>query len=117
VAAIDAGTWSSIALAADRTVLAWGYDGIGPTNPAGQPTGGAVTQPTAAAGLGDIDAVGAGYHHFATLRRDGTVHSWGGNSAGQLGDGSTTARQAPVPAVGLTGSVLLAAGGSATYAV
>ena len=44
------------------------------------------------------------------LRADGTVASWGRNDFGQLGDGTTTNRTAPVVASGLTGVTAIAGG-------
>lgn len=42
----------------------------------------------------------AGACHSLALRSDGTAWSWGGNLAGQLGDGSITSRSSPVSVVG-----------------
>ena len=44
------------------------------------------------------------------------VHAWGYNSEGELGDGTTTDRHAPVQVSGLTGAVAIAAGGSHSLA-
>jgi alpha-tubulin suppressor-like RCC1 family protein len=54
-------------------------------------------------GLSDVVAIsmGARLGHALALRRDGTVWAWGYNNAGQLGDGSTSARLAPVQVTGL----------------
>jgi alpha-tubulin suppressor-like RCC1 family protein len=40
----------------------------------------------------------------------GTLLAWGSNSSGQLGDGTTTDRTAPVPVPGLAGVSAIAAG-------
>jgi alpha-tubulin suppressor-like RCC1 family protein len=54
-------------------------------------------------------AAGAG-HSIAVTGNDRTLHAWGRNTAGQLGDGTTTHRTTPVPVPGLTGVHLVAAG-------
>ena len=41
-------------------------------------------------------AVSAGYNYTVAIRKDGTLWAWGGNNYGQLGDGTTTNRAAPV---------------------
>ena len=43
-------------------------------------------------------------------RSDGTVWAWGDNRVGELGDGTTTDRLAPVQVTGLTGVTQVAAG-------
>ncbi|HVT39358.1 MAG TPA: hypothetical protein VHE78_09955 [Gemmatimonadaceae bacterium] len=47
---------------------------------------------------------------FACALKTGTAYCWGANSAGQLGDGTTEARFAPVPVAGAFRFVALAAG-------
>ncbi|WP_309893915.1 DUF6855 family protein [Archangium sp.] len=54
--------------------------------------------------------VAAGYFHALRVNADGTVSAWGNNSQGQLGDGSTTQRHAPVQVVGLTNVESITAG-------
>lgn len=44
------------------------------------------------------------------LKSDGTVHSWGWNAYGQLGDGSSTERLTPVEVSGLTGVIAINSG-------
>jgi hypothetical protein len=44
------------------------------------------------------------------VKSDGTVWAWGGNSSGQLGDGTFTDRVNPVQVSGLSGVVSIAAG-------
>jgi RHS repeat-associated protein len=63
-------------------------------------------------------AVAAGDGHSLALRGDGTVWTWGANFDGQLGDGTTTERHAPVQAAGgLTGITSIAAGANHSLAV
>lgn len=47
--------------------------------------------------LSGVTAIAANTHRSMALRSDGTVVTWGANWAGQLGDGTTTARTVPAP--------------------
>jgi alpha-tubulin suppressor-like RCC1 family protein len=55
-------------------------------------------------------AVSAGGYHTLALKSDGTVWSWGLNSYGQLGDGTTTQRTSPVQVSGLSDVIAIAGG-------
>ncbi|MDQ1246491.1 MAG: hypothetical protein QG597_859 [Actinomycetota bacterium] len=63
------------------------------------------------------DRIGAGAAHTCAIVYGGLVKCWGANSVGQLGDGTTTRRTAPVTVAGIRGAVALSAGGYHTCAV
>jgi alpha-tubulin suppressor-like RCC1 family protein len=71
------------------------------------PVGGGLTFETLAGG-------GA---HTCALTSDGTAHCWGNNAHGQLGDNTTTSRDAPVPVVTGLKFVSIDAGAAHTCAV
>jgi hypothetical protein len=88
-----------LALAADTTVWGWGNDS---NFQAGQGTG-VIDNPTPKqiANFSGVAALAAGVNHSVALKTDGSVWTWGGNNEGQLGDGTTTMRFAPVRVSGL----------------
>jgi alpha-tubulin suppressor-like RCC1 family protein len=59
-------------------------------------------------------AIATGAAHACAVDDDGRVHCWGANVRGQLGDGTTETRVAPVPVEGAAGFVAVAAGTSLT---
>ena len=69
-----------------------------------------VNATVAVSGLSNVIAVaGAGgvtNKSWWALSSDGTVNAWGGNGAGQLGDGTTTDRSTPVALAGLAGHLV-----------
>lgn len=110
-----------LALARDGGVYAWGRGdhgqlGIGPLpvirfrtrTPAAMTY---VPFPVPVTGLADVAAISAGSTHSLALLKDGTVRAWGENRWGQVGDGTTTKRDAPVPVPGVGKAVAIAAGG------
>jgi len=69
-----------------------------------------------------IGGVSAGDLHTVLLKNDGTVWAWGYNSAGELGNGTTTNSSVPVQVMAnsttpLTGIVAVAAGTRESFAV
>jgi alpha-tubulin suppressor-like RCC1 family protein len=61
--------------------------------------------------------VAAGSQHTVVRTPDGAVWTWGGNSFGQLGDGTTTQRTTPVHVSTLTDIAAVAAGAEHTLAL
>ncbi|HOX07491.1 MAG TPA: serine hydrolase [Planctomycetota bacterium] len=108
VARIAAGLTHSLAVTTAGAAMAWGDNAYGQLGD-GTTTG--RKAPVAVTGLGSgVSAVaGGGYHTLAVLA-DGTVKSWGRNSNGQLGDGTTTTRKTPVAVSGVSGALSVAAG-------
>jgi len=61
--------------------------------------------------------VAAGSAHALAVAADGTVWAWGRNANGQLGDGTTVNRYAPVQVIGLSGVVSVSAGSGHSLAL
>jgi len=102
ITAIAAGGENSLALRADGVVLSWGINETGQLG-SGSATPGFRPAPGPVVGLANVVAISCGalLGHSLAVRSDGSVWAWGHNNAGQLGDGTTTSRLAPVPVVGL----------------
>lgn len=101
VVAIAAGTWyHTVALKANGTVRAWGWNNYGQLGD-GTTTGSMipvqVIDPSDPTGfLTGVTAIGAGGQHVVALLSDGTLRAWGWNTYGQLGDGGTTDSSEPI---------------------
>ena len=97
------GFYLTCAVRSDGAVVFWGSGGS-----SGDGTNAARSSPTAVVGItaGTVTTLDAGNQHTIALRRDGSVVCWGENNFGQLGDGTTTNRNAPVPVDGLTAGVV-----------
>jgi len=70
VTAIAAGSYHTVAVKSDGTVVAWGDNSYGQT--------------TVPAGLSGVIAVAAGGAHTLALKSNGTVVAWGNNNSGQV---------------------------------
>src|SRR5262249_50383767 len=104
----------------------WGYNGRGTL---GAPSTdqcrerlthypvGCSTTPIQIGGLTNVIALDGGGGHSLALEQDGTVWAWGGNTEGELGDGTTTDRSAPVKVLGLSDVAAISAGLSHSLAL
>ena len=117
---IATGNYHALALKPDGTVWAWGSNALGQlgnntTNDSFVPI--QVKGPGGAGNLTDIIQVAAGVNYSLALKSDGSVWTWGYNSSGQLGNGTTTDSHSPVQVNGLSGVVSLTACGFHNLAV
>ena len=105
---LSAGSQHSIMLCANGSVKVWG------DNSSYQLANNIINQsnvPIVVNGItGTITAVSAGAEHNLVLQSDGTVWSWGLNSDGQLGDGTTNPSSVPTKIPGLSGVIAISAG-------
>ncbi len=118
--AITAGVDFTCALIGDGTARCWGDNyngqlGNGSVAQFGVPSPTTVSGLTGAIAISASGPTGQGAHACALIG-DGTARCWGENGTGQLGDGTTSQRNAPV-AVGLTGATAIDSGDRHTCAL
>jgi alpha-tubulin suppressor-like RCC1 family protein len=120
VVAIAAGLEHSLALLSDGTVWAWGSNssgqlGNGLTTNSSTPV--QVSQVVPALVLASVVGIAAGGSHSLALLSSGIVRTWGSNSNGQLGNGTTTNSLFPLTVSNLTGVTQIAGGDSHSLAI
>ncbi|MFD8211499.1 RCC1 domain-containing protein [Streptomyces sp. NPDC059695] len=114
VSLIAAGADHNLALAGPAgnggVVMAWGYNAQGQLGDNSTINRYAPVK-TQDAWSGEVSRIAAGAKHSIAVTGSGsTLHAWGQNTSGQLGDGTTDYRTAPVPVPGLAGVRLVAGG-------
>ena len=117
------GSWKQVATAnvhscgikSDNTLQCWGTNNAGRTGL--NTAAGSTLVPTPVSGGGTWKQVAAGGSHTCGIKSDDTLHCWGLNSAGQLGDNSTTQRLVPTAVDGGATWKQVAAGGSHTCGI
>ena len=112
VVALSVGYSFECAVLADRTAVCWGQNLHGQLGNSavtvGTPSGSATPVPVS--GLTNVSAIAASDGYACALLADGTVHCWGDNQNGTLGNGTTTDSSTPVAVAGLTHIVAISTG-------
>jgi uncharacterized repeat protein (TIGR01451 family) len=97
---IVAGQAFCLALASDGTIWSWGNNS---SRQLGHGVGNAQTPtPAQIPNFGNVVSIAGGVFHSVALKSDGSIWTWGLNSDGELGDGTTnTVAVTPIPVSGL----------------
>jgi alpha-tubulin suppressor-like RCC1 family protein len=102
---------SALFLKPDGTLWSWGANGYGQL---GDGTTTTRLQPVNVSTLADVRYVSGGHGNTSTfalaVTGAGALYAWGNNSAGQLGDGTTTAHATPTVVPNLSGVIQAKAG-------
>ena len=95
---IGSGFWHSLAVKSDGTAWAWGSNGHGQIGQG--TTSSSCYTPRQVLNITNATLSAGGYLHSAAMKSDGTVWTWGSNSYGQLGNGTSTDSCVPVLVAG-----------------
>ena len=114
-ASVSAGHDCTIALKADGSLWAWGYngswilgDGIGVSF---------INTPTRIGTETNWASVSAGGNHYMAIKTDGSLWAWGKTGSGELGDGTNTTKTTPTRVGTETNWKSVSAGSSHTMAI
>ncbi len=108
--ALSAGAFHTCALTSTGEVMCWGENTSSQLGT--NASGGFSATPVAVGGLSGVAAVDGGGLFTCALTAGGAVLCWGGNSAGQLGNGSTINSSQPAPVAGLSSGVAAISAGT-----
>jgi alpha-tubulin suppressor-like RCC1 family protein len=89
VVAISAGSWHNLALKNNGSLVAWGLNTNGQLGNGSSGAGQRSLVPAPVGTASDWFAIAAGDRHSLAMKRSGSTYSWGENSDGRLGQGTT----------------------------
>lgn len=118
--AVAAGNWFTVALKADGTIWAWGYNTYGIVGDG--TTSALVITPVQNPSLSGVARIATGMDHVLAIKNDGSLWAWGYNSYGQIGNGSSGIGSAnyvttPLQIAGMSDVTAVAGGTSHSLAV
>ncbi|RFU39809.1 cell wall anchor protein [Actinomadura logoneensis] len=113
---VSGGYGFSVALTSDGRVWAWGENPNGQLGD-GTTNGSRVPVPVALPAGTTVTALATGDDHTLALTSTGRLLAWGYNDFGQVGDGSTTDRLAPVAVDLPNGTTITAIGAGAGHSL
>jgi alpha-tubulin suppressor-like RCC1 family protein len=115
VTAVTGGLDTGCALTTAAGIKCWGWGEYGQMGNGKTPS---ASVPVDVTGLASgVRAIASGGTHTCALLMNGDVECWGGNSNGELGDGSESNSAVPVKVTGLTDVQALAAASFSTCAL
>ena len=116
---VGCGYYHTAAIKTDGTLWLWGRNSYGALGDNTVANKSSPVQTVSGGTNWKSVAVGAGRHHTAAIKTDGTLWTWGRNvSTGQLGDNTVANKSSPVQTVaGGTNWKLVACGGYYTVAI
>jgi len=100
ITSIATGAWHTCAIS-DSKLWCWGQNSDSQIG-TGESSTADVEAPREITALGsDVEAVALGWHHTCALTKDHQVKCWGGNSHGQIGNGTNNPSMTPITIYGL----------------
>jgi len=103
---VEGGENYSVVLKADGTVWATGVNNYGQLGDGTTVNKSTLVQVKGVGGVGfltDVVQIAVGQYYTVAVKSDGTVHAWGFNNYGQLGDGTLVQKLTPVQVKGVGG--------------
>jgi len=105
---VSVGNGFACARLASGGVRCWGSNSIGELG--NGTTTDVGSTPTSTSGITSATSLSVGYLHACALLADGTIHCWGQNFYGQLGDGSNADGDVPTTVANIANATSVSAG-------